>query len=299
MLARMSLDELVLFSRVVDTGSFTAAAKAAGVPTSTVSRAVARLEDELRVRLLERTSRKVAPTEDGLALHQEIAPHVAALSRATDVLAAREERPSGLLRVTAPPDLAAHVLPELVVAFTQRYPDVSVELDFSVRFVDLVAEGFDLAIRGGRLRDSSLVARRIVSSDIALYASPAYLARRGVPKTPSDIESHDCVVRPSDTRRVRMSGPKGACHVEMKGAIRCGHFDFVLAAARAGAGIALLPSMIVRADLVSGALVRVLPGHSVDAGSIYVLHASSKHVPRKVSAFRDLIIEAAARGAFA
>src|SRR5262245_8314866 len=171
----MDLNLLPLFSIVAETSSFADAARKLGVPRSSVSRGVAALESALGVHLFNRTTRKVALSTAGAAFHERIAPQLAGLQQALGSLPERDELPSGELRLTAPPDIGVTVLPEVMAGFAARYPAIKVDLRLEWRMVDVVAEGFDVALRikpGGRLADSSLVARRLSALDVGLYASP-------------------------------------------------------------------------------------------------------------------------------
>jgi DNA-binding transcriptional LysR family regulator len=292
--AKPQLDDLGVFVRVVEHKSMSSAARRLGVPKSTVSRAIARLEDGLRVRLFQRTTRSLAPTDAGQALYAEVLPHVDALRAATSVLTSENEVPRGLLRITAPNDLGTLLLAEIVARFVQRHPEVTVDVVLTSQTVDLVAEGIDLAVRAGVLRDSSLVARKIADAELQLYASPTYLARRGTPRTLPELATHDTILFRAKNGRARWTleckSEKGS--VDVKGSLTADDFAFLLGAAVSGAGIAMLPRFTADAELRAGRLVRVLATHAArSAGAIYVVHASSKHVPRKVSAFRDFLIE--------
>lgn len=287
------LDDLGIFVRVVEHKSMSAAARRLGVAKSTISRAVARLEDGLKVRLLQRTTRALAPTEAGAALYAEVLPHVEALRSATAVVTAESETPRGLIRVTAPNDLAAQLLPDIVTRFVRRYPEVQVELVLTTRTVDLMAENIDLAIRAGVLRDSSLVAKKLRDSESHVYASPSYLVTRGTPKTPGDIESHECIVFRPQSGRVRwtLESKTDKFVVSVTGRLSADDFGFIVGAAISGAGLALLPRFLAIAGVADGRLVRVLPAFTQKAGAMYAVHASSRHVPRKVAAFRDFLVE--------
>jgi len=287
------LDDLGVFVRVVEHKSMSSAARRLGVPKSTISRAIARLEDGLRVRLFQRTTRSLAPTDAGRALYTEVLPHIDALRAATSVVTNESEAPRGLLRITAPNDLGTLLLADIVTRFCQRYPEVQIEVVLTPRTVDLVAEGIDLAIRAGVLRDSSLVAKKVAESELRLFASPTYLAKRGTPRTTADLASHDTVLFRSKNGRAKwtLECRQEKTSVEVKGAVSGDDYAFLLAATVSGAGIGLLPRFTAEAELRSGGLVRVLPTHATTGGAMYIVHASSKHVPRKVAAFRDFMIE--------
>jgi DNA-binding transcriptional LysR family regulator len=179
----MDLNHVAVFAEVVRAGSFTAAAASLGLPKSSVSRTVARLEDDLGVRLLHRTTRALGLTDAGRVYYERVQRALGALSEAASDAAGDTLEPRGLVRMTAPPDMGAMELVGMLARFRSDHPEITVEVALSGRFVDLVEEGFDLAIRGGRLDDSTLVARKIGTTDFALYAAPGYLARRGAPQT--------------------------------------------------------------------------------------------------------------------
>ena len=288
------LDDLDVFVRVVEHNSISGAARRLGVPKSTVSRAVTRLENSLDARLLQRTTRSLAPTEAGKALYDEVLPHVEALRGAAACVTSASDVPRGVLRVTAPNDLATLLLADIVTRFVQRYPEITVELIPTSRTVDLIGENIDVALRAGVLRDSTLVARKLREAEMQLFASPAYLARRGTPRTMDELSEHDCVLFRAQSGRARWSleSKAGKVHVEVTGRVSSDDFAFLLAATIAGAGIGLLPRFTAESELRTGRLVRVLSSHSAAGGGLYLVHASSKHVPRKVAAFRDFVIEA-------
>ncbi len=303
----IQLDDLDVFVRVFEAESMSAAARVLGVPKSTVSRAVSRLEDAMKVRLLQRTSRALSPTDAGRALFEESQPHVHALRGASDVVSALVDTPRGTIRVTAPNDLASVFLADAFARFVARYPDVSLEVVLTPRTVDLVAEGFDVAIRAGTLRDSSLVARKVGEADGALYASAAYLAKRGTPRTVEDLADHDHVLFKPQRGKCRYvlepsagppkDGGRGEkTTVEVKGRLGGDDFGFVCAAVLAGAGIGLMPSFMAHAYASKSAgrerLVRILPELAWKDGAFYLVHASGRHVPRKIVVFREFLIEA-------
>jgi len=204
----MDLNHVAVFARVVELESFTAAAKQLGLPKSSVSRTVTRLEDELGVRLLQRTTRTLHLTEVGRAYYERARGALSALDEAASAATNSSAEPRGTVRMTAPPDMGIMNLVDIVARFARKYPLVHIDISLSSRFVDLVAEGFDLALRAGKMADSSLVARKIGSDALGIYASANYLRRRGRPKTLADLADHDCVF-PRDERQKRMA-PDGS-----------------------------------------------------------------------------------------
>ncbi len=285
----MDLNLLAVFEAVTRTRSYSAAAKELGIPKSSASRAVARLEEEVGVQLLFRTTRQVSPSAAGTALYDRLAPLLASMKGALVEIPEREELPSGLLRVTAPIDLGVVFLADVVTRYTARYPAASVELHLTGRVVDLVGEGFDVALRAApRLTDSTLVARRIAPLVLQLFASPVYLARRGTPRSEADLPGHDQVAFRSgpDRLQVKSRTPRvGAARIV------CDDFFFAREAARAGAGLTWLPQLLAADDVSQGVLVRVLPRLERQAGHLYLVTPAGHHVARKVSAFRDLVLE--------
>lgn len=292
--ATARLDEIAAFIHVVRAGSFTAAARQRGVPKSTLSRAVARLEEAMHGRLLRRTSRSIALTDAGRAFYDRAAPHIAGLADAAESALAGEDQPQGLLKITAPVDVGESFLAELLVRFAARYPRIRVEVDLSSRRVNLVEEGIDVALRAaGKMDDATLVAKRVGGTEAQLFAAPAYLARRGAPAAPEDLAEH-CVVlfRPVDGKNeITLAGPGGERKVKVEGRIAATDFTFVRAVLRTGAGIGMLPAFTAARDVSEGHLVRVLPAWSRAAGTLYVVYPVTKHLPKKVAVFRDFVLE--------
>jgi DNA-binding transcriptional LysR family regulator len=292
----MSMDwnEVAVFARVVEAGSFTKAAAALGVPKSTVSRRVSRLEQTLGVRLLQRTTRKLSLTDAGADYYDRVSRAFAWLEEASLQAQDQEGAPRGTLRVTAPPDLA-DLLGETLFHFHRTYPDIRVDLALTGRLVDLVGEGFDVAVRGGKLRDSSLVAKKIGEMSAFPVASPSYLAGRIAPKIPADLEHHAIVLfRPKDGQTEwQLEHPASGrrSRVTLSGALSSDDYSFIRAATVAGAGIGLLPYYHASKALDDGSLVRVLPGWEQRGASLYLVSPSGRHVPRKVQVFKEFVAE--------
>ncbi len=286
----MDLNHVVVFEAVARTGSFSAAAKELGIPKSSASRAIARLENDLRVQLLFRTTRKVSLSEAGTALFDRVTPLLRSMKAALSGLPERGEAPSGTLKVTAPVDLGVLFLAEVLARYAARYPAVSVDLHLTGRVVDLVGEGFDVALRvASRLEDSSLVVRRAAPVLFQLFASPVYLARRGTPRTADELDAHDWVVFRGGPQKLRVAPVRAS--TERAPRIVCDDLLFVRDAVRAGVGIGLLPTFVAEPDVIAGSLVRIVPKFERPAGSLYIVTPSAKHVPGKVAAFRDLVLE--------
>jgi DNA-binding transcriptional LysR family regulator len=276
---------LAIFTAVADQSSFSKAARKLGIAKGTVSRAIARLEDVVGAELLHRTTHSVALSTAGTALYERTAHHLAALDQAVIKLPERAEEPSGDLRLAAPNDFGAIVLPEILAQFSVRYPQISFDVRLSSNRVDLVAGGFDLAIRAGpaRMKDSSLTVRRIGAARADFYAAPSYIARRGKPKLLGDPK-HDWIMH---------ANLVSAWKLPVK-TVRflCDDFLLVRNLASQGAGVGLLPRFVADAYVRDGSLEMVPVGGGPPLGAAFVvLYPSSGHVPRKVSAFRDFLIE--------
>ncbi|MET0401620.1 MAG: LysR substrate-binding domain-containing protein [Cystobacter sp.] len=280
------LNLLPLFVAVAETRTMSAAAHKLGIPKSSVSRGVASLEDALGVQLFHRSTRKLALTTAGSAFYEKVRPVVAALRDITGSLPEQETEPSGELRITAPIDMGLTFLAPLAAEFSARYPAIHLDIRPTNRTVDLVGEGFDLALRvAEKLSDSTLVARKLSRLELGLYASPAYLTRRGLPRTPQDTAEHDWVV----FRGGRPLAP--ALAVPPKPRLVSDDLLFVHRAIRQGLGLGMIPTFVAREDVSAGLLVRVLPSFALDAaGSLFFVYPRTEHVPRKVAAFRDFLL---------
>jgi DNA-binding transcriptional LysR family regulator len=288
-----SLDDLSVFVAVARAASVSGAATKLRLPKSSVSRALARLEAALNRQLVHRTTRQLRLSEAGEALLARAEALVTSLEE-TLALAPDTETPSGLLRITCTIDFGATVMAELVARFVARYPAVQVEVHLSNSIVDLVGAGFDLGVRfstKSRLRDSTLVARRVGQLYTRLVAAPSYLARRGVPRTPEDLRAHEWVTYLGVESLVLGTGRKKQ-RIATRGRIRCDDMFFARAAVHAGAGIALLPSFLAEPELSAGTLQAVLPKLQSASGSVWIVHPPARNLPAKVSAFRDLVIAA-------
>lgn len=286
----IDLQLLANFTAVAEHASLTKAAKQLGVAKGTVSRNLALLEAKLGVELVHRTTHHVALSTAGLALHERTHAHVAALRSAAAALPERERAPSGLLRITAPSDFGTIVLPAVLSAFTRRHPGVRFDVRLTSVRVDLSKEGYDLAIRAASDSpgEPTFVARRLGKSAGAFYAAPSYLARRGRPKELLE-ERHRWVLHSALVRALRLRTDTLPFLVD----------DFVLAREllRDGVGVGMLPAFVGAPDVREG-LLEELPSllPSLPMGDLMVLHSSRRPIPRKVTAFRDFLIEALRAG---
>lgn len=289
------IEEIVAFLRVAETGSFTAAGERLGLPKSTVSRRVARLEAKLGVQLVHRTTRSLALTEAGNLFHEQASRALGALDEAAHNARSGRESPRGHLRLTAPYDVGAGSLAPVVAGFTRLHPEVTVEVILTDRTLDLVAEGIDLALRGAAaLPDSSLVGRKLASLEFWLVASHAYLKRRGTPRSPAELVNHDlALLRANHGRgKLPMHLADGTSEeMSVRAAVSANGFGFLRAAALADGHIAMLPDTYAGPELRAGRLVRVLPAYTVGTGNMFLVHPAAKVLPAKARAFRDFLLE--------
>jgi DNA-binding transcriptional LysR family regulator len=287
----MDLNRLALFTVVAEELSFATAARRLGVERSSVSRAIAALEESLAVTLFQRTTRQVALTPEGAALYSQVAPQLAALRDAVRSVPERDDEPSGTLRITTTVDFGTSLLLAVVQTFVRRYPHVRIELAIHNRVVDLVKEGFDAALRPQRAQraDSSLVSRKLFDLTGHLYASPGYLAARGTPREPADLAAHDCI----GFRHTPWPSPVPPLPPPR---IQTDEMMFVREAARAGLGIGMIADLAAQADVLEGRLVRVLSRQVSMGGTLYLIHPPARHIPRRLALFRDHLLEHIAHG---
>jgi DNA-binding transcriptional LysR family regulator len=291
----LSLDDLAIFVRVVEHAGFASAARELGVPTSTVSRTIARLEATTRTRLLHRTTRTVKPTGEGRELYASAADAVTTLRSAARAIEPATRKPKGRVRVAAPNDLCATFLADVLVAFMDRYPLVQLDFVLANQHANLVEEGFDVAIRAAaRLGDSSLVARKLGQLELRLYASPGYLAKHGTPASAPELRDHRCVLfRAKELERTwLLHGPKGDESIDVSGRIGGDDFSFVHGIVRAGGGIGVLPHLNASREEENGTLVRVLPELTLRGALLHVLYPSAHNLPARVTVFRDFVVAA-------
>lgn len=273
------VEAVVIFTRVAETGSFTAAARSMGVPLATVSKRVAELEEHLGVRLIARTTRRSSLTEPGKRFLTHGRLIVDALQRAADEAAHAVAEPSGRLRLTMSSVLVEAGLGRLVARFIAANPKLRCEIDVSDRYVDLVAEGYDLAIRVGKLKDSTLIARKIGSTEASMFAAPSLIEARGLPSNPKSLEAYPLIgeqISPSDTQQWLLHhATQRPAKVEFKPRMSANSVRAIAEAIEAGLGIGRLPTFIGRKMVEDGLAVPVLPewaGPGLDISLVYAAH---------------------------
>lgn len=288
-------DDLLLFARVIEAGSFSRAAERVQWPKSTVSRRIAALETRLGEKLLQRTTRRLSLTEFGTNMLEHARAVAAEVDGALALALHRQQRPSGRLRVSMPADFAQRVMAQMLAGFAMRYPEVTLELDLSPRRVDLIAEGFDLAIRMGALgQDSQLAARRVTSFRGALYASPDYLARHGEPLLPealADMHGLLLMSRSGEAIGWELQRDGQATWQGLPGQRTLANTPSMLAhLAVAGVGIAGVDEFFVREDLLAGRLRRLLPGWSLPTTPCWAVFPDRRLMPLRTRVFLEALL---------
>lgn len=285
----MDLNETAMFVKVVQAGSFSAAARQLGLPTSTVSARVARLEKRLDATLLQRTTRRLHLTEIGELFFQHAETGVGQMLEAEAAVTASSGEPAGLLRVTAPADLGDQILAGLINRVRSTHPRIAVEMILTDRPVDLVAEGVDVAIRAGALRDSSLIAKRVGVSCWAPFASPDYLRNAPPLARPQQLGKHACLQFPPLGRTEwTLANDKTSVTIAMAGQVMVNDVQVIKRMVVTGMGVALLPTNLCREECTAGHLVRVLPEWQSRSDPLHLVYPRQRFVPPKLRAFVDL-----------
>lgn len=277
------------FVRVVQAGGFTAGAAALGIPKSSASRRVRQLEDELGVQLLHRTTRSLRLTDAGRDYFERVASALAGVDEARAAVTELQDVPKGLVRVAAPSDWASWMLAPAISRFIERWPDVRIDLSLTDRQVDLVRDGFDLALTTGPQPDSSLIVRTIGTQPRRLFASAAYLRAHGTPQTVDDAREHRFVLqRPGPTNRLPLAQAGKVTWLTVTGPVATDDRAFSFEAVRAGMGIGVLAAGGCTEHL---GLIPVLPEYTLPGFSVQLVYPASRHLPRRVALFKDALIE--------
>ncbi|QQR90931.1 MAG: LysR family transcriptional regulator [Myxococcales bacterium] len=288
----IDLDGITTFVRVVEKGGISPAARFLAVPKSTVSRRLSRLEEELGVQLLRRSSRQIRLTQAGETFFGQVVSAIDRLIDATEIVRDVGAEPIGEIRITAPEDFS-HMLAAIIHRFCNIHPGIRIYVELSNRIVDLVREGFDLAIRAGELHDSALVARKVMSTELWLVAAPAYLKEHGKPRNIASLSKHPAVLfRAKDNQQQWTLNKSGQSQsVEVQGTINTTAYSISAALVEAGSGIALIPSFLAAKSINAGALERVLPSWLAKAGAVHVVQPASRYLPERVRLFKDYLIK--------
>ncbi|QSQ21057.1 LysR family transcriptional regulator [Pyxidicoccus parkwayensis] len=288
----MDLNRVTTFLRVVEAGSFTAAATRLQLPTSSVSRSVAKLEEDLGIVLLERTTRKIALTDAGRAYYERAREAVAGLDEATLLAGEAAREPSGVVRVAAPPELGGK-LAVLLGEFVRQHPRIHVDVITTARGAELVGGQVDIAIVAGPLQDSDLIVKKLGVSVHRLYASAAYLERRGIPRTVADLARHEAVLYRGNAGHTtwELTGPRGTESIKVQGPLSGDSVQFVFEAVAGGHGIGLLPEQLLSCISASSTPMQsVLPKYTATGALQSLVHAS-RHLPKRVALLRDFLAQ--------
>jgi DNA-binding transcriptional LysR family regulator len=285
------LTSMATFVEVVGAGAFAAAAERIGVSRAQVSKSVMQLEAHLGTRLLNRTTRRISLTETGRVYYERCREILEEIEEIEGIAGEETSRPRGRLTLSAPTSFGILHLQPLIPEYIKAYPEVQISLSLTDRFVDVVAEGFDLAIRVGELEDSSLIARRIAPSKRVFCASPEYLERHGVPRVPQDLAIHACLIYSNELKpdTWTLHGPHGTESVKVAGPVCADNGDILKASALAGLGVTLLPTFIVGPELASGRLQQVLHGYCPTDLAIHAVFPSRRYLSAKVRTFVDFL----------
>jgi LysR family transcriptional regulator for bpeEF and oprC len=290
----MELQSLRAFVRVVQAGSFTRAAEALDTQKAHLSRVVSQLEKALGVRLLERTTGSLSLTEAGREFFERAIGILASVDDLQRAMQRALGEPRGTLRLTCGVEFGLIAVSPWIDCYLERYPEVMVDADFTGRVVDIVHEGFDLAVRVGPLSDSSLAARRLGTLRYGLYAAPAYTERRGVPEHPADLPAHDLIVFSGGSAPAHWALTRGEQteQVDLKPRLRVNNSLAVREGAARGLGVALLPELIAAPAVQAGQLHRLLPDWAPPTVPVHAVFASARYLTPKVRAFIDLAVDA-------
>jgi DNA-binding transcriptional LysR family regulator len=283
-----------IFVQAVDAGSFSAASRALNTSVASVTRYVAYLEEHLGIRLLQRSSRALALTESGNAYYTRCRQILDDLADADAQVGATAMEAKGVVKLSVPVSLGVHYLAPRWPTFLSRYPDVALDLSITDRVVDILEDGYDAAIRVGRLADSSLVARKLAPARMVVCAAPSYLDRHGAPSDVAALADRDCLLHTamSPTEEWTLQRQGETSKVRVKGRVIANNADTLLAAALAGQGILAQPVFLVGPDLAAGRLVEVLPGWEMPEMGVYAVYPSRRHMSGKLRALLDFLGQA-------
>jgi DNA-binding transcriptional LysR family regulator len=287
-----NLTDIAVFVRVVQRGSFTLAADDLELSRAAVSKYVSRLEERLGARLMQRTTRRLSLTEAGAALFEASRGAIERIEEAEAAIARFQSEPRGRLRVSAPMSFGILHLGPVLADFGRAHPHITLDIAFDDRFVNLVEEGFDVAIRIGKLTDSSLVARKLAAARIVLCAAPSYLAEHGEPEAPEDLAAHNCLLYSylATANVWRLTAPDGReIPVAVSGTLRCNNGIVESEAAVAGMGILMTPTFYVGPLIHAGKLKQILTAYRGPEIAIHAVYPQREHVPPKVRVFVDFL----------
>lgn len=286
----MDLNEISVFIQVVQEGSFSKAAKKLGMPNSTVSSKVSSLERRLATTLIQRTTRQLKVTQAGQAFFEKCSLGLQEIQNAEREVASTQLGPHGLIRVTAPVELGCKVLPPVLSRYISNFPSVQVKLELSDDVTDLISNNFDVALRIGKLEDSSLVARKVGDIQYGLFATPEYLKMNGRPKHPRELKQHSCLAfNPGGsafgTVEWKLESKSGSTKISIPHRIEVNNLSALKSLLLLGNGIVFFPAFLIKEEVASGKVIRVLPDWSSTSKPVHMVYPPQKHLPPKLSEF--------------
>lgn len=290
----MDLNDISAFIEVVKAGSFSQASKRLGIPKSTLSRKVSQLEERLSVQLMSRTTRKMQLTHIGEEYFQKASLLLKEISDLESNAFESQKKPQGHLRFTAPLEAGSLLLAPMLHSFMEKYPEIELEMDFTDRYVNMIEEGYDLALRAGKLEDSSLRAKKIGTECFYVCASPSYLQKNGEPKKPEELSQHRCLSFLPQSRggAWTLKSEKEKIRVPLKNKINMNTLNMCKALAIQGSGLALLPQFFCHDSLMTGELQRVLPIWSTEENGFYLVYPEQKFIPLRLRLLIDHLSQA-------
>jgi len=289
----INLNEVLVFVKVVEGGSFSAAARALELPRATVSRKVSQLEASLGIRLLHRSTRKLSLTEEGRQYYVKCSSGLNEIEEANGMISATQQKPSGLLRISAPLAGQSGFMCKLITEFLALHEDVNIQLNLTDDLVNLIDDGVDVAFRAGKLEDSSLVARKLGSTQLVLCAASDYLKKSASIQSPKDLKDHTSIIFGHSHNHVswKLQGDKEVITVPVHGRISVNSMQFALQACLSGLGVSLLPYGVIEEHLKTKKLQLLLKNYSSNVGGLYIVYPSKTHLSTTVRAFVDFVAE--------
>ena len=289
----IDLNEIQVFIKVIEAGSFVGAGRLLNMPSSTISRKVQNLEDSLEVRLLNRSTRKLSLTDQGRQYYEQCQLHISSLEEANLLISESQLQPKGVIRITAPLGFSIQMLQPLLNEFLSLYPGISIELDTADAMVDLIDDRIDVAFRIGVLKDSSLIARKLGGYKAAFCASPNYLKENGTPKHPSELANHQCVLMAKSLQNQswKYKDKQGISEVAVNGQYATNNMSLAVQAALNGLGISQAPSELVAPYVKGKSLELILAEFDIPTGDIFVVYQSHKYLAKPVRLFIDYAID--------
>jgi len=293
----LGLDDISVFVKVVQAGSFTRAGKLLNMPITTVSEKVASLEKRLGITLIHRTTRKLSVTAPGESYFRKCVLALEEIQAAEEEVTSNQKEPQGILKITTPVDLGHTLLPPIVQTLLKKYPKLKVDLLVTNRVVDLVGEGIDVAIRAGELEDSTLIAKKFVSSHMNFFASPQYLKKHGTPMTPKDLEKHQLISFSEEMSHGETIRLNPLASVKIQTRIQADDLGTLKAFTLLGEGIGIFPGFICEEEVARGKLIPVLPKWRLGSGHFSLVYPAQKYVSPKIRAFIETACEITSQSA--